>query len=122
MGKENQEYKAWLERTEKDIKAAKNSLVSGDYEWACFQAHQAAEKALKAAYIKKYNELLKTHDLVLLAKKIGAEQPTVEHCTKLGAVYVESRYPDKPAEYGEEDANGFIKNAEEIIQWIKKVL
>ena len=38
----------WFKQAEKDLKASKNSLKSGDYGWACFQAQQAAEKALKS--------------------------------------------------------------------------
>jgi len=40
----------WLRQAEKDLRHAKNSLQSGDYEWACFAAQQSAEKALKALY------------------------------------------------------------------------
>ena len=53
-----EEIKEWLERSKKDFRAAENSLNSKDYEWVCFQAQQAAEKALKALYIKKYKNFL----------------------------------------------------------------
>ena len=61
----------WIKQAEKDLKASKDSLNAGNYEWSCFQAHQAVEKALKAIYLKRYKELLKTHDLTLLASKIN---------------------------------------------------
>ena len=32
----------------RDLDASTSSLKSGYYEWSCFQAHQAAEKAVKA--------------------------------------------------------------------------
>jgi HEPN domain-containing protein len=36
---------------------------------AAFFAQQAAEKALKAVYIKNFGKLIKTHDLFLIGKK-----------------------------------------------------
>ena len=48
MGDNLKESMRWVRQAEKDLKASKNSLKSGDYEWACFQAQQAAEKALKS--------------------------------------------------------------------------
>ncbi|PXF60771.1 MAG: hypothetical protein C4B59_07955 [Candidatus Methanogaster sp.] len=38
----------WFKQAEKDLKASKNSLKLGDYEWVCFQAQQAAGKSLKS--------------------------------------------------------------------------
>ena len=40
----------WLRQAEKDLRHAKNSLNTQDFEWSCFAAQQAAEKALKALY------------------------------------------------------------------------
>jgi HEPN domain-containing protein len=37
----------WFRQAEADLQHARNSLESGDFEWSCFAAHQAAEKALK---------------------------------------------------------------------------
>jgi len=41
-------FKDWLNQAEKDLQAAKISEENQHYEWACFQAQQSAEKALKA--------------------------------------------------------------------------
>ena len=38
----------WFDQAKWDLKAARDSEAAGNYEWACFQAQQAAEKALKA--------------------------------------------------------------------------
>ena len=38
-------------RAATDLRAAENSKRTGSHEWACFQAQQAAEKALKAAWL-----------------------------------------------------------------------
>ena len=39
-----------MRQAEKDLGHARRSLEGGDYEWACFSAQQAAEKAVKALY------------------------------------------------------------------------
>jgi HEPN domain-containing protein len=39
-----------------DLRHARNSRDLGDYEWAAFASHQAAEKAIKAAYQKLHLE------------------------------------------------------------------
>lgn len=41
-------YSNWLAQGLRDLKAARSMLDGGFYEWAAFQAHQAAEKGLKA--------------------------------------------------------------------------
>jgi len=45
-------YADWLRQAEADLRHARNARESGDFEWSCFAAQQAAEKALKA-YIQK---------------------------------------------------------------------
>ncbi|MGB9919697.1 MAG: HEPN domain-containing protein [Moorellales bacterium] len=42
----------WMRQAEADLRHAKNSLDAGDHDWACFAAHQAAEKAVKAVFQK----------------------------------------------------------------------
>lgn len=39
-------YLDWFRQAEADLQHARNSFADGDYEWSCFAAHQAAEKAL----------------------------------------------------------------------------
>lgn len=117
-----EEINNWQEQAEKDLRAAKNSLSSGDYEWAGFQAHQATEKTLKALYIRKFNKLLKTHDLVLLARKVGSPQSIILLCSKINPSYLDTRYPDIPKSYSETEAKEIVDLAEEVIKWIKSNL
>jgi HEPN domain-containing protein len=46
-------HEDWLKQAESDLCAAEDSASSNHYEWACFQAQQAAEKAIKALIISK---------------------------------------------------------------------
>jgi HEPN domain-containing protein len=38
----------WLDQARGDLAHARNDLQDGFYDWACFSAQQAAEKAVKA--------------------------------------------------------------------------
>lgn len=37
----------WLAQSKHDLSHARNALDDGDYDWACFATHQAAEKAVR---------------------------------------------------------------------------
>ena len=41
----------WLAQAAHDLEHAEHSLEGGHYDWACFAAHQAAEKAVKGLYL-----------------------------------------------------------------------
>jgi HEPN domain-containing protein len=49
--------KDWMRQANKDLRHAERSLEFGDYEWACFAAQQAAEKAVKALYESRNMEV-----------------------------------------------------------------
>lgn len=40
----------WWIQAQADLRHAQRALGDGDYDWACFAAHQASEKALKAVF------------------------------------------------------------------------
>ena len=44
------EAKRWLQQARTDLEASTDSRTAGHYEWACFQAQQAAEKGMKAIW------------------------------------------------------------------------
>jgi len=44
------EYSRWIGSAHKTLESAQRDYEDGDYNWACFKAHQVAEKALKAIY------------------------------------------------------------------------
>jgi len=120
-----EEVKNWWERAKKDLNTAKNSLNSGDYYATSLFSQQSAEKALKALQLKKENKIIKTHDLLFLAKKLEIPENLIENCRKLKPVYIETRYPDASGDFkdfskvdGEED----VKLAKEVLIWIEKNL
>lgn len=123
----------WLKQAEADLKAAKDSLASGHYEWSCFQSQQGGEKALKAClYEKGYTSII-THSL----KEILGECSKLDElfiglsndARNLDMFYIPTRYPDglggdlAPTEFYErEDAEKCISSAESILSIAKKFL
>ena len=125
----------WLKQAEKDLASAGNSLESSDYEWACFQAQQSAEKALKSVLYSKGFRKIITHSIYELIKKIGSLEVGFKRLKKeakvLDSVYIPSRYPNgiagdlAPFEYYEkEDAEECINYAglilDAVMKYIKK--
>lgn len=42
----------WLDQARRDWEHTRHDAAEGYYEWACFSAQQAAEKALKALHFR----------------------------------------------------------------------
>jgi len=118
-----EDSKKWLEQAVKDLDTAKYNLQGGRKEAGIFFLQQAAEKALKAAYIKKFRKLFKIHDLVLLSKRIKAPQKILEYCKELSPAYQYTRYPDvTPVRNLDDLSKKFINYVEEILKWVKKII
>jgi len=123
----------WLIQSEADLKAARDSRNAENYEWACFQAQQSGEKALKAfIYEKGYTSIL-THSLKELLRECSKHEPSFERLSydarTLDMFYIPTRYPNglggnlAPVEFYErEDAERCINSAELILTTSKKSL
>lgn len=125
--------KKWFVQSEADLKASKDSLEAGNYNWSSFQAQQSAEKALKAfLYSEGYTSII-THsikELVRECEKIEAEFNELgSEARFLDMFYIPTRYPNglagdlAPAEfYEKEDALKCLNSAELILKKVKKFL
>ncbi|MFA6530832.1 MAG: HEPN domain-containing protein [Candidatus Micrarchaeia archaeon] len=116
----------WLKQADEDFKTAELTFKSRRYYASAFLSQQAAEKALKAVYIRKFNDLAKVHDLVFLGRKVSLPEALVKDCIYLGRAYIESRYPGElktPAEkFSSGDAERCLAIAEDVIKWVKTIL
>jgi HEPN domain-containing protein len=104
----------------------------GDYNWACFKAHQAAERALKALLwgvgVPRTGHSL-THLLNYIAQELGLRAPddVRESCLVLDKHYVPTRYPNAWAEgtpedyYFEGEAWSAIARARRVMEWVEGV-
>lgn len=127
------EAKRWLREAESDLKAAKDSLSSGNYNWSCFQCQQSAEKALKAyLYNLGYTSLI-THSVKILLrhciKKNRIFENLMDAAKNLDMYYIPTRYPNSldtdiiPSEYFDrEDAQRCVKFATSILKIVKKYI
>ena len=90
-------YADWLKQAEADFKHGKNSLNSEDYEWSCFSFQQAAEKAIKALFLKSGRDAW-GHTLTILLGKlpetIQISEETIECAKILDKHYIPTRYPN----------------------------
>ncbi len=118
-----EEIGIWMKTAEKDLNAAEINLDNELYDYAAFLAQQAAEKALKALYLKKFKKIRKIHDLVILAKELEAPLELIEKCKELTPAYLYNRYPDvAPVKNIDEMAKDLIEYAQEVMSWVKQKL
>ena len=123
-------HQDWLRQAIKDLEHAEISVVAGDNEWACFAAHQAAEKAIKAVYQKIGAEAWGHSITELLTKLPGKKKPAqiLDASKELDKHYIATRYPDflsagAPADYyTKKDAKRAIKDAETVLNFCKDIL
>ncbi|WP_448591593.1 HEPN domain-containing protein [Thermoflexus hugenholtzii] len=94
-------YRDWLAQGLRDVKAARSMLDEGFYEWAAFQAHQAAEKGLKALLRFRHREY-RGHRLVAMLEELAQQTHTpeavFEAARELDLHHMGSRYPNHFAE------------------------
>lgn len=118
-----EEAKGWLQKAEEDLDAAKYNFEGAKYAVSIFLCQQAAEKALKAVVLERKNELIKTHDLVLLAKNVKAPKEIAEHAKDLTLAYTYTRYPDVPEIKEILHKNKmFLEYVAGVVIWAKKEL
>lgn len=110
----------WLNQAKNDLLWAKQGIASGFYSQVCFLSQQAAEKAIKAiAYYQEYE--VRSHSIVMIAKKLGVNSDVMEAGRQLDIYYISSRYPDAFPEgapfeiFSEHQAHEAVRNAQVII-------
>lgn len=116
----------WRKQACRDLQHARHALESEDYEWACFAAQQAAEKALKALYQQAGAEA-RGHSVALLLRQLPppfSPEPTLEQIGKeLDKHYIPARYPNAYPEgapyelYTRGEAERAIAQAENILRF-----
>lgn len=123
----------WWVQAQADLRHARRALDDAAYEWACFAAHQAAEKALKAVF-ERSQQRAWGHTLTLLLRALGDESDVqippdlVERAKVLDKHYIPTRYPNgleqgAPAEfYTRREAEDAIRDSEAILRFCNSLL
>lgn len=120
------EQSLWWIQSQADLKTAQDDFRSGNYYATTLFCQQAAEKALKAVIANQGKIPQKTHSLPELAAIAGIKELRAP-LAALNPWQTLSRYPDisgkAPVQLIKKpDAEGAIKNAKEVLEWIQKLL
>src|SRR5438876_7052251 len=118
-------HKDWVHKAASDLKAARLLLVDEDtLPNSAYNAHQCAEKALKAYLVFNQRQVHKTHDLELLLKlctEIHSEFINLKEDVKTLNPYVtDSRYLDDRFSIDQAEAEVAVKKAARILNFINK--
>ena len=118
--------RVWFDQARADLAAAEDSAATGHNEWACFQAQQAGEKALKAVLYAQGRTSIVTHSLRRLVRESTATgvgfADLDEQARLLDQHYIPTRYPNgldsettPSAYYDEKDAERCLQSARLIL-------
>jgi len=122
--------RTWLQQAEADLAAAESSASAGHHEWACFQAQQAGEKALKAFLYDHGLTSILSHSLRRLIREcqtIDAAFGALDDDARLlDQHYILTRYPNGLDEetaptdyYDKKDATRCLSSARSILGRVK---
>lgn len=123
--------KDWLDQAKRDLEHAHNDLRSAFYEWACFSAQQAAEKAVKAVFQKLGAEAWghSVADLLLeLRKRHMVPEGLIDRALELDKAYIPTRYPNAhpsgspKTRYTKTEAERLIGHAQRIVEFCEGLL
>ena len=116
----------WLNRARSNLALARNSHPDAYPEDLCFEAQQAAEKAIKAVLLKRGVEFPYVHDLARLLSlldEIGETVPdTVWKAADLTPYAAATRYPGPARPVCAEHYDAAIEVAEAVVRWAEDVI
>lgn len=118
----------WFAQAERDLRHAVHAREDGDFEWACFAAQQADEKAVKALHLRcglegwghSVKQLMES-----LPDSVAPPPDLREAALLLDRHYVPTRYPNgfaqgMPGDYFvDQDAEAAIRHAARILEFVR---
>jgi HEPN domain-containing protein len=114
-----------------DLGQATASAEAGRYDWACFAAHQAAEKAVKALHLRHGQEAwghVVARLLSALPDPVAAPSDLIDAGRVLDTFYIPTRYPDSHAEgpsfglHGRLQGEEALRRAGDVIAFVAEAL
>ena len=116
----------WLNRARSNLALATNRIPDAYLEDLCFEAQQAAEKAIKAVMIGRGIEFPYAHDLARLLSLIeeGGEAipESVRKAEELTPYAVIARYPGTARPLAEHEYDEAVEVAEAVVRWAERLL
>ena len=86
----------WLDTARKDLDVARLAAAAGFHAHACFNAHQAAEKAVKAIHYASGARMVLGHSIRQLITRLSfpSLEALLSAARQLDLYYVPTRYPN----------------------------
>ena len=117
----------WLVRAKSNLAVARGEKTEEIFwEDLCFNAQQAAEKAIKAVFQKEGILFRYVHDLeelITTLEKNGVVIPaTVKEAETLTQYALETRYPGDSEAVDEEEYRHALSLAETVVRWAEEML
>jgi len=130
MDNNRYEFDKWFKQAGYDVSAAEASRRAFNYEWACFQSQQGAEKALKAYLLLKGKRMDLRHSinkLLSICLEDNKRFKEISGVRELDKYYIPTRYPDGLPDdtphdfYTDEDAEKCINLSKRALSLIKEL-
>jgi HEPN domain-containing protein len=116
-------FESWLQRAESNLRVARLGRKEGVFlEDLCFEAQQAAEKALKALLIHLSGGYPKVHAFTLLLEQIEqyvTVPEAIREVVELTDYAVQMRYPGDYFPVSDEEYKRALELAERTVQWVR---
>jgi HEPN domain-containing protein len=115
----------WLRRAKGNLRLASASDPEVPFEELCYNAQQAAEKAIKAVLIRLGRPFPYTHNLKRLLDLIAEMMPVpadVLRASELTRFAFEARYPGVAPEITQEQRFQFLAIAESTVRWAEEII
>lgn len=114
----------WMNRAHSNLVMAKSIIPHIYLEDYCFNAQQAAEKAIKAVMVLRGIEFPYIHDLTRLMSMLEANGETIPDLVRRAAVLTrfaaQTRYPSVEEPVTEQEYTEAIAIAEAVLHWAEE--
>ena len=121
----------WLAQAQSDLAHARHDVAAGFYDWACFSAKQAAEKATKAVF-QRIGADAWGHSVADLLEELRRTIPVSDVLLDAGKdldrAYIAARYPDAHStgsprsRYFRVEADRLVSHAEAVVRFCESLL
>ncbi|MEO7273449.1 MAG: HEPN domain-containing protein [Vicinamibacterales bacterium] len=118
----------WLRRARSNLARLLQGQVAPDvlFEDVCFDAQQAAEKALKALLVLRGRQVPRTHalsELLTIVAELGFDiPPAVTEAAALTEYAVAVRYPGPSEPVLREDYDTAVATATAVVSWASAIV
>ena len=112
--------RTWLARAKSNLVRARTVLPNTFLEDYCFDAQQAAEKALKGVLVARDQQVPRTHDLAFLISLLASEWVIPDEVlagARLTRFAVTTRYPGTTEPITSDDHHRAVAIAATIVEW-----